>query len=145
MLISHYICIYKIIAKFNSIRVKILLSKSLSSEKIIFLEGRQNHEAIRVSQKIIHSTKTKSLKAMVLKFVLSKAYRSINQLYITFILIHLVFFVHFVNRVINCLTSMFFSMLNFDYAYPLFRHDRALRKGQSPILLNLGKDSLPFC
>jgi hypothetical protein len=42
-------CIYKIIAKIISKRIKGILSKSISQEQFGFLEGRQIHEAIGVA------------------------------------------------------------------------------------------------
>jgi hypothetical protein len=43
-------CIYKIIAKGISRRIKGILSNKISQEQFGFLEGRQIHEAIGVSQ-----------------------------------------------------------------------------------------------
>jgi hypothetical protein len=42
-------CIYKVVAKVISRRIKNILSNSISSEQFGFMEGRKIHEAIRVS------------------------------------------------------------------------------------------------
>jgi hypothetical protein len=45
-----YNCIYKIVVKVIAKRIKDILSESISKEQFQFLEGRQIHEAIGVSQ-----------------------------------------------------------------------------------------------
>jgi len=67
-------CIYKIIAKIITRRLKPLLLEAISKEQFGFLEGHQIHEAIGVSQEGLHSPKTAIKKGTILKIDLSKAY-----------------------------------------------------------------------
>jgi hypothetical protein len=90
-------CIYKIISKVISRRLKDILSRHISSEQFGFLKGRHIHEAIRVSQEGLHSLKSKKHKGMVIKIDLSKAFDGVNWLYIRMLLIHIGFGVAFTN------------------------------------------------
>ena len=65
-------CLYKIMAKVISRRLKVILSRRISNEQFGFLEGRQIHEAIGVDQEGLHSVKTHRLKGAVVKIDLSK-------------------------------------------------------------------------
>lgn len=74
--------LYKIISKIIARRLKRILSKTISSEKFGFLEGRKIHEAIGVSWEGLHSTNTHKIRGVVVKIDLSKAYDMVNILYI---------------------------------------------------------------
>jgi hypothetical protein len=69
---------YKIIAKMIAIRIRPILSRFLSAEKLGFLKGRQILDEIGTAQECLHSIKVKSLQAMILKLDLKKAYDYIN-------------------------------------------------------------------
>eukprot|EP01018_Ginkgo_biloba_P002192 Gb_33330 [translate_table: standard] len=58
-------CIYKILAKIIAMRIKKVLSNSISKEQLGFLQGRQIHEAVGVAREGLHTIKTKRLKALV--------------------------------------------------------------------------------
>jgi hypothetical protein len=61
-------------------RIKETLSKHVSLEQFGFLEGRQIHKAIGVTQEGLHLVKTKNIKAMIAKVDLSKAFdRSVGS------------------------------------------------------------------
>jgi uncharacterized membrane protein (Fun14 family) len=55
-------------------KVKQLLSKSISKKHFAFLFGRQIHEVIGVAQEGLISINTKKLSTLVVKLDLSKAY-----------------------------------------------------------------------
>jgi hypothetical protein len=84
-------CIYKVVAKVISRRLKDLLSEKVSKEQFGFLEGRKIHEAIGVAQEGLHNVKIKKAKGVILKIDLSKAYDRVSWLYIRLILTHLGF------------------------------------------------------
>eukprot|EP00253_Pinus_taeda_P009121 PITA_09121 len=67
-------CIYKIIAKLITNRLKPILSKHISPEKFAFIDHHHIHEAVGIAQEAIHSIKTRKLKGMVLKIDLAKAF-----------------------------------------------------------------------
>ena len=52
-------CIYKVVSKVITHRLKRILSEHITDEQFGFLEGRQIHEAIGVSQEGLHRMKTK--------------------------------------------------------------------------------------
>jgi hypothetical protein len=53
-------------------RIKGVLSKLISQERFVFLEGFQIHEAIGIAQEWIHLIKTKNIKGALLKIDLFK-------------------------------------------------------------------------
>ena len=67
-------CLYKIIAKVIFGRLKYILSCCISNEQFGFLEGRKLHEAIGVAHEGLHSLETCSLKGVVVKIDLFKAF-----------------------------------------------------------------------
>jgi hypothetical protein len=135
-LISLCNCIYKIISKVISLRLKDILSRHISGEQFGFLKGRQIHEAIGVAQEGLHSMKIKKLKGAAIKIDLSKAFDRVNWLYIHMLLIHLGFGVAFTNWIMACLSSVSFSLLINGSATPFFKAERGLRQGcpLSPLL-----------
>ena len=76
--ISLCTCIYKVITKVISRRLKDLLSEHIYGEQFGFLKGRQIHEAIGVAQEGLHSMKTHKIKGAILKIDLSKAYDKVS-------------------------------------------------------------------
>jgi hypothetical protein len=137
-------CIYKIIAKIISRRIKGILSKSISQEQFGFLEGRQIHEAIGVSQEALHNIKTQKQKGAVLKIDLSKAYDRVSWLFLRMLLTHLGFGLPFINWVMSCITSVSFAVLINGAASPFFLAERGLRQGcpLSPLLFLLVAEGL---
>jgi hypothetical protein len=137
-------CLYKIISKVISRRLKAILSKHISCEQFGFLEGRQIHEAIGVAQEGLHSIKLKKLKVVVVKIDLSKAFDRVNWLYIRMLLIHLGFGLVFVNWIMACLSSVSFSILLNGSATKFFLAERGLRQGcpLSPLLFLLVAEGL---
>ena len=66
--------VYKIIGKIISIRIKNVLGRCISGEQFGFLPGRQIHDAVGVIQEGMHTMHCKSLKVVMIKIDLSKAY-----------------------------------------------------------------------
>ena len=132
-------CLYKIISKVISRRLKEVLSQPISSEQFGFLEGRQIHEAIGVAQEGLHSMKVQKQKGAVIKIDLSKAYDRVSWLYIRMLLTHLVFSYEFTRWVMACLTTVSFAVLINGSASPFFTAGRGLRQGcsLSPLLFLL--------
>lgn len=80
-------CIYKIIVKVLSIRVKKILLRVVSQEQFGFLEGKQIYEAVGSAQEGLHLIKIKNIVAVVLKLDLSKTCNRVNWLYLRLILL----------------------------------------------------------
>eukprot|EP00253_Pinus_taeda_P002680 PITA_02680 len=137
-------CIYKIIAKVIATRIVPILSRNISMEQFGFLDGRQIHEAIGVSQEVIHSVKQKKKKGIVLKIDLSKAYDRINWLYLRLLLTHLGFNYSFISWIMGCISNVSFVVLINGAASPFFKSQRGLRQGcpLSPFLFLLVAEGL---
>jgi len=137
-------CLYKIISKVITRRLKEVLSRHISCEQFGFLEGRQIHEAIGVAQEGLHSMKTLKLKGAVIKIDLSKAYDRVNWLYIRMLLTHLGFSYEFTRWVMACISTVSFAVLINGSASPFFTAGRGLRQGcpLSPLLFLLVAEGL---
>jgi hypothetical protein len=55
-----------------------MLSAFIGEEQFGFLHNRQIHDAVSITQEVLHSVKKKNLKATILKLDLSKAYDRVN-------------------------------------------------------------------
>lgn len=132
-------CLYKIIAKVISRRIKRVLSKNISLEQFDFLQGKQIHEAIGVAQEALHSLKEKNLSGAILKLDLSKAYDRVSGLYVKMLLIHLGFDIGFIRWIMGCVSSATFVVLINGAASPFFKVERGLCQGcpLSPLLFLL--------
>eukprot|EP00253_Pinus_taeda_P012058 PITA_12058 len=122
-------CLYKIISKTIANRLRPILSRSIAPQQFSFLKSRQVHEAIGLSQEVIHSIWSKHLKAILLKIDLSKAFDRVSWLYIKMILIHLGFSHSYITWIMACITSPSFSILINGSASPFFQSERGLRQG----------------
>jgi len=80
---------YKIISKIIENRIKPILSRSLSEEKLGFLQGRRIQDAIGTVHEFLHNIKKKKTKSLVLKLDLQKAYDCINWDLLRMILIQI--------------------------------------------------------
>ena len=122
-------CIYKIIGKVISTRIKKDLCSYISGEQFGFLPGRQIHDVVGVIQEGLHSIQSKHLKSVVLKIDLSKAYDWVNQTYLQVLLSQMGFAVPFITWVMGSLTSVSFAILINGVASSSFRLGHGLRQG----------------
>jgi hypothetical protein len=104
-------CIYKVVSKVIARRIKATLSEKISPEQFGFLEGRQIHEAIGVSQEVMHSLRSTKSRGEILKIDLSKSFDKVSWLYLRMLLTHLGFEVPFINWIMCCITSVSFVVL----------------------------------
>lgn len=70
--------IYKIISKIIALRLKHILSTIISEEQLEFLQGRQIHDVVLLTQGALHSIKTLKQLIVILKVDLSKACDKVN-------------------------------------------------------------------
>ena len=98
-------------AKILANRLKPILSNFISPKQFAFLENRQIHDAIGISQEGLHSMHTKKIKGMILKIDLAKAFDQASWLYIRMLLTHLGFSLQVINWIMCCITSVSYSII----------------------------------
>jgi hypothetical protein len=132
-------CIYKIVAKIIAQQLKPFLLDSISKEQFGFLEGYQIHEAIGVSQEGLHGLKSSRSQGAILKINLSKAYDRVNYSFIRLMLTHLGIEVPFIKWVMDCISSVSFSVLINGASSSFFSSERGFRQGcpLSPLIFLL--------
>ena len=137
-------CIYKIIAKVISSKLKLFLSRNIFVEKFGFLDGRQIHEAVGVAQETLHSLKIRGKKGAIVKIDLSKAYDRISWMYLRLLLTHHGFRFDFVRWVMGCITSSSIAILINGAGSMFFNPERGLRQGYplSPLLFLLAAEGI---
>ena len=70
--------IYKLISKVIANRLKPILDRTISAEQYGFLKNRQILEPMGTTQEVLHSIKSKNLKASVLNLDLVKDFDGVN-------------------------------------------------------------------
>jgi hypothetical protein len=135
---------YKIISKIIANRLKPFLSRAISIERLGFLKGRRIQDAIGTTHEVLHSIKKKSLKALVLKLDLRKAYDNIDWDFLRLILLKIGAGIQMTNWIMSCVTSASFSVLINGEATNFFRSGRGVRQGcpLSPLLFILVMEGL---
>lgn len=134
--------LYKLISKIIADRLKRALSTHISEEQFGFLEGRQIHDAIGITQELIHSIKIHKRKAMLLKMDLVKAYDRANWSFIRLILIKIGMPPLFIKWIMACIRSINIVVLVNGSPTDFFSCSRGLRQGcpLSPLLFILIMD-----
>jgi hypothetical protein len=102
---------YKIISKIIANRIKPILSRSLSTEQLGFLKGRQIQDAIGTTHECLHSINKNKLKSLVLKLDLRKAYDCIDWDFLRMILIQVGFGLQMTKWIMSCVVSPTYVVL----------------------------------
>jgi hypothetical protein len=77
-MISYCNLIYKLIAKIIASRLKPIFSSYISEEQFGFLDERQIHDVVSITQEVLHSMKAKKRPGFIMKLDLEKAYDKVN-------------------------------------------------------------------
>ena len=93
------------------------------------MSGRQIHDVVGVIQEGMHSMHVKSIKAIMIKIDLSKAYDRVSWVYLRVILAKMGFAGNFIAWVMSSLSSVSFSLLINGVATNFFKSGRGLRQG----------------
>ena len=78
--------LYKINSKIIAERIKNILAKHITREQAGFLKDRNIHEAVAITQEILHSMQTENLDGVVMKIDLNKAYDRVEWTFLRLIL-----------------------------------------------------------
>lgn len=103
--------IYKLISKILANRIKLILSKCLSSKELGFLKGRRIQDAIDSTHETLHSIKKKNIKSLVLKLDLKRAYDDVDWEFLRVILLTVGFEVKLTDCIMSCVSSASFVVL----------------------------------
>lgn len=126
--------IYKLIAKLIENRLKPIFSDFLSEEQYRFLFNHQIHDAVSITQEVLHSIKLKRSPSFVCKLDLSKTYDRAIWTFIRHALVQLGMNLETANWIMGCLDSPSFVVLINVFLPPLFCLLEALDRGScSPL------------
>jgi hypothetical protein len=135
---------YKIISKVVANRIRPILSRSLSTEQLVFLKGRKILDVVGMAHECIHSIHSKKQKALILKLDLKKAYDCVSWNFLPLILAQSGFTVTSSSWIMSCVTSTSFVVLINGETSDFFKNERRLRQGCPllPLLFILVMESL---
>ena len=121
--------IYKIIAKVLALRIKPVLSEIITEEQFGFLNNKKIHDAVSLSQDIVHTIKKEKQRAFSLKLDLSKSYVRVGWTFVRLLLIKIGVALEVVEWIMGCLQSTSFAFLINGSPSNFFRPTRRLRQG----------------
>lgn len=130
--ISLYNVIYKIIAKALAIRLKQILPSIISSTQSAFILGHLITDNVLVAYKILHSLTTRSQgfnRYMAIKLDMSKAYDRVEWGFLNAIMVQLGFSPQWIKLIMECITTVTYSILINGEPQPDFKPYRGIRKG----------------
>ena len=150
--INHYrpisLCntIYKVISKLLVDRLRTVIGNLVSPAQSAFISGRWIAENQLIVQEILHSFKKRKVKGgfIAMKLVLQKAYDRVNWGFLKLVMIQFGFCPKFVDWIMECVSSISFSILVNGGITKKFLSSRGLRQGDplSPYLFILGQEVL---
>ena len=150
--INHYrsisLCntIYKVISKLLVDRLRVVIPNLVSPAQSAFIQDRWITENQLIIQEILHSFKKRKVKGgfVAMKLDLQKAYDRVNWGFLKLVLHHFGFSPIFIGWIMDCVSSVPFSILVNGGITKKFFPTRGLCQGDplSPYLFTLGQEVL---
>ena len=131
--------IYKIITKVVANGLKPIMTFIISKEQARYMEGSQIMYTIILSHEVIHSLNSTKAPSILIKLYLSKYFDKASWKYLQAILDSFGLDQHWVNWILNLISSAFFSILVNGVPSQPFSPSRGIREGDplSPFLFVL--------
>jgi hypothetical protein len=120
---------YKILAKLLANRIKPLLKKLISSPQGGFVEGRNILDNVIQVQEIIHSSKRRKEKGMLIKLDMANAFDRVNRSFLIKSLHAFGFTPHFVHLITACIENPWIAPLVNGRPSNFFQARRGIRQG----------------
>ena len=113
-------------------------------EQSDFLPGRSIHDAVAITQEVMHSINSKNLNVGIIKIDLNKAYDRVDWSFIKLILYKIGLTSDSVDSIVRCISSSSIFVIINGMTSNFFRPRRGLRQGcaLSPLLFILVMDAL---
>ena len=122
-------CMYKIVSKILSSRLKMVLDKVIDLRQSAFLEGRGLLDSVLVANETLEEVKRKKKEYVVFKVDYEKAYDYVSWEFIYYMLGRLGFCGKWTEWIKNCLESSSISVLVNESPTTEFKPKKGLRQG----------------
>eukprot|EP00253_Pinus_taeda_P023887 PITA_23887 len=135
---------YKILAKLIANRIKPLLKKLISPSQGGFVEGTNITDNVIQVQEIVHSSKQRKEKGMLVKLDMASAFDRVDRSFICKVLMAFGFSQQFINLINSCIGNPWIALLVNGRPTNFFQTQRGIKQGcpLSPSLYILMAESL---